>query len=130
MAHNVTNHRRPNGRGQSAQSGIDSTDNQQGSAGSTVRDVASQFADQASEYWSEGRDQMQECIRGREGTAVLMAAAAGLGVGLVVGAALGRSHREQLTWRDRVTAEGFGRRLMERIESMIPDALSDHFSSK
>ncbi|HEX4412611.1 MAG TPA: hypothetical protein VH107_03215 [Lacipirellulaceae bacterium] len=90
--------------------------------------MAGQVADQASEYWSQGRDQMQECVRGREGAAVLMAAAAGIGVGLVVGAALGRSHKQQLTWRDRVTAEGFGRRLMERIESMIPDALSDHFS--
>jgi len=128
MAQNVSNHRRPNGRGQSAQSGAAATDNQQQNMASSVRDAASQLADQASDYWSEGRDQMAECIRGREGTAVLMAAAAGLGIGLVVGASLGRSHRQQLSWRDRVTAEGFGRRLMERIESMIPDALADHFS--
>jgi len=95
---------------------------------STVRNMASQAAGQASQYWEQGREQMQECMRGREGAAVLMAAAAGIGVGLVVGAALGRSHKQQLTWRDRITAEGFGRRLMERIESMIPDALADHFS--
>jgi len=86
------------------------------------------MADQASEYWSQGQDQMREVVRDREGAAVLMALAAGLGVGLVIGAALGRSHRQQLSWRDRMTAEGFGRRLMERIESLVPDALSEHFS--
>ena len=41
------------------------------------------FADQASEYWAQGQEQMQECIRGREATAVFMAVAAGLGMGLV-----------------------------------------------
>jgi len=126
MAHQTTNHRRPDGRAQAARKVEDQVENVR----SGVRNAAGQLADQASEYWSEGREQMQECIRGREGAAVLMAAAAGIGVGLVVGAALGRSHKQQLTWRDRVTAEGFGRRLMERIESMIPDALSDHFSRK
>jgi len=128
MAHHVTNHRRPNEQAQGGQATARKVENQIEEARSSVRNTAGQLADQASEYWNEGREQMQECIRGREGTAVLMAAAAGLGVGLVVGAALGRSHKQQLTWRDRVTAEGFGRRLMERIESMIPDALSDHFS--
>jgi sugar (pentulose or hexulose) kinase len=130
MAHHVTNHRRPDGRAQAAQTAARKIENQVEDVQSTVRNAAGQFADQASEYWSEGREQMQECIRGREGAAVLMAAAAGIGVGLVIGAALGRSHKQQLTWRDRVTAEGFGRRLMERIESMIPDALSEHFSNK
>jgi len=106
------------------------TENEGQDVQSRVRKVAGQVADQASEYWDEGSEQMQECMRGREGAAILMAAAAGIGIGLVVGSAMGRSHKKQLTWRDRVTAEGFGRRLMERIESMIPDALSDHFSSK
>lgn len=129
MAHHVTNHRRPNGRAQAAaQTAVRNVEDTADDVRSNVRNMAGQVADQASEYWSQGRDQMQECVRGREGAAVLMAAAAGIGVGLVVGAALGRSHKQQLTWRDRVTAEGFGRRLMERIESMIPDALSDHFS--
>jgi sugar (pentulose or hexulose) kinase len=131
MAHQTTNHRRPNGRAQAAaQTAVRNVEDQAEEVQSSVRNMAGQVADQASEYWNQGRDQMQECIRGREGAAVLMAAAAGIGVGLVVGAALGRSHKQQLTWRDRVTAEGFGRRLMERIESMVPDALSEHFSKK
>jgi sugar (pentulose or hexulose) kinase len=129
MAHHPVHHQRPNGRAQTKtiqRAVADETEDVQG----RVRKAAGQVADQASEYWEQGRESVEECMTGREGAAVLMAAAAGIGVGLVVGAALGRSHKQQLTWRDRVTAEGFGRRLMERIESMIPDALSDHFSKR
>ena len=86
------------------------------------------MAEQASEYMQRGASQVREMTRNREGTTVAVALAAGLGVGLMIVASLVRSHRQQLTWRDRVTAEGFGRRLMDRIESMIPDALADHFS--
>ena len=87
----------------------------------------SDVTNQASEYWAQGQEQMKECVRGREGAAMLMAVGAGLGLGLMIGVSLGRSHAKTRSWRDRVTAEGFGRRLMDRIESMIPEALSDHF---
>jgi hypothetical protein len=86
------------------------------------------MAEQASDYMQRGASQVREMTRDREGKVVAVALAAGLGVGLMIGASLVRSHRRQLSWRDRVTAEGFGRRLMDRIESMIPDALADHFS--
>jgi hypothetical protein len=85
-------------------------------------------AEHASDYLARGASQVREMTRNREGTAVAVALAAGLGVGLVIGAALVRSHREQRGWRDRVTAEGFGRRLMDRIEGLIPDALAEHFA--
>ncbi len=124
-SHQVSNQRHPNGKTSAAQSAKRPSSQP---AAANEQGMMSGLADQASEYWAQGREQMQECIRGREATAVVMAVAAGLGVGLVLGAALGRSHRQQLTWRDRVTAEGFGRRLIERIENMIPDALSEHFS--
>jgi hypothetical protein len=88
----------------------------------------SNVAGQASDYWERGEHQMREFVRDREGTAILVAVATGLGIGLVIGAAIGRSHREEQTWRDRINMEGFGRRLMDRIEGMIPDALSEHFS--
>jgi sugar (pentulose or hexulose) kinase len=91
------------------------------------RGVIGGMADQASEYWSQSQECMRDMVRDREATTVLMAAAAGLGVGLVIGAAMGRSHRQQLSWRDRVTAEGFGRRLMARLEQLVPDALAEHF---
>src|SRR5262249_60013981 len=105
MAHHPTHHQRPNGRVQATQTMQRPSEDEGQDMQTRVRKAAGQVADQASEYWEQGRESMQECMRGREGAAVLMAAAAGLGVGLVVGAALGKSHRQQLTWRDRITAE-------------------------
>jgi len=87
----------------------------------------SDYAGQASDYWERGEHQMRELVRDREGTAILVAVATGFGLGLVVGAALGRSHREEQTWRNRINMEDFGRNLMDRIQGMIPDALSEHF---
>jgi hypothetical protein len=86
------------------------------------------IAEQASDYVARGASQVREMTRNREGAAVAVALAAGLGLGLVIGTALVRSRREQRSWRDRVTAEGFGRRLMDRIEGLIPDALAEHFA--
>ena len=71
---------------------------------------------------------MRELVRDREGKAVLVALAAGIGVGLMIGSAFGQSHRQPQSWRDRIAAEGFGRRLMERIESLIPEAVTQHFA--
>ena len=85
------------------------------------------IAEQASDYLHRGASQARELVRDREGTAVAVALAAGLGMGVIVGCALVRSHHQQRSWRERMTAEGFGRRLMDRIESLIPDALSEHF---
>lgn len=84
-------------------------------------------AEQASEYMTRGATQVRELARGREGTAVAVALAAGVGVGLILGAALIRSQRQQQGWRNRISAEGFGRRLMERFESMIPETVAEHF---
>jgi hypothetical protein len=85
-------------------------------------------ANRAADYYERGEEQLRQQISGREGTAMLMALAGGLGVGLVLGAVWGQSHRQSQSWRDRVTAEGFGRRLMERIEGMLPDAIAEHFA--
>jgi len=124
----ASNQYRQGSTGQAPQQG------QRTSAGTSLRQEAernfgslSDVASQASDYWERGEDQMRNLVRDREGTAILMAVATGLCVGLVIGASLGRSHREELTWRERINAEGFGRRLMERIEGMIPDAVSEHF---
>ena len=44
-------------------------------------------------YVSQGASQVREMTRDHEGTAVLVALAAGFGVGLLIGAALSPSHR-------------------------------------
>jgi len=95
---------------------------------SSAKEYASDVAEQASEYWSQGEERMRGMVRGREGATMMIAVAAGVGVGLVIGAALGRSHSKSLSCQARRTAEGFGRQLINRIEAIIPDALSEHFS--
>jgi hypothetical protein len=84
-------------------------------------------AEQASDYMARGASHVRDLARGREGTAVAVALAAGVGIGLVLGAALIRSQREQQGWRARIAAEGFGQRLRERFEKMIPEAVAEHF---
>lgn len=90
--------------------------------------MVGELAENASDYVSRGASQVREMTRDREGTVVAVALAAGLGLGLIIGASLASSRREQRSWLDRKTAEGFGRRLMDKIEGMLPDALSEHFS--
>jgi hypothetical protein len=130
MASNqVSNQRRQGSTGQAPQQG-----HQSSGSGTNFRQEAersfgslSNVASHASDYWERGEDQMRQLVRDREGTAILVAVATGLGIGLLIGASLGRSRREELTWRERINAEGFGKRLMQRIESMIPEAVSEHF---
>src|SRR3954463_95822 len=98
------------------------------SQASGVYEKVSDMAEQASDYVSEGASQVQECIRDYSGTAVVVSLVAGFGIGLAIGKALSGAHSEPETWRDRIAAEGLGRRLMDRIESMIPDALAEHFT--
>lgn len=86
-----------------------------------------EMADTASGYVTRRASQVRELTRDHEGAAVAMALAAGFGIGLVIGSGLAMSHRKPQSWRDRLTAEGVGRRLLDRIEGIIPDALASHF---
>jgi len=87
----------------------------------------SDMAEKASDYVTYGASQTQECIREHSGASVAFSLVAGFGVGLLIGRALGSSHQEPRSKRYRATAEGIGRRLIDRIEAMIPDALAEHF---
>lgn len=86
-----------------------------------------EMAEQASNYVSERASEACEFAREHSAATVVAALATGLGIGLVVGRALGMSHRQPQRLRDRIAAEGLGRRLLDRIEGMIPDALAEHF---
>jgi hypothetical protein len=94
-------------------------------APSYTRRFTGEMGNQVSEYVSRGSTQIREMTRDHEGTAVLAALAAGFGVGLLIGAALASSQSRPQTWRERIAAEGLGRRLLERVESIMPDALTD-----
>src|SRR5687767_3115511 len=62
------------------------------------------------------------------GTALLVALGAGLGVGLLIGIALRTPQTRQRSWHDRLLAEGIGRRLLERAESLLPDAVMERLN--
>jgi len=85
------------------------------------------MAEQASEYVTQGAEQVQECIRDHSGASVMISLAAGFGIGLLIGRAIGTPNHEPRSRRYRAMAEGFGTRLMDRIEAMIPDAVAEHF---
>jgi hypothetical protein len=87
-----------------------------------------EIREQASEYVARGASQFREMTRDHEGSAVLVAFAAGFGIGLLIGGAMASSHQRPRSWSDRIAAEGIGRRLLERVESMIPEAITDRFS--
>ena len=86
-----------------------------------------EMAEQASEYVTRGASHVREYARDHGGATVVVALAAGFGIGLAVGRALGIPHRQPRRWRDRVTAEGIGRKFLDRIEGMIPDVLAERF---
>jgi len=76
-------------------------------------------------YLAQGASQFREMTREHEGTAVIVALAAGFGIGLTIGCALATPQRPQ-SWRERLNAEGIGRNMFDRLESMIPDALAEY----
>src|SRR4051794_38100825 len=86
------------------------------------------MADQASEYVSDSAERMQECIRDHSAASVMISLAAGFGIGLLLGRAMGAPYEDPRSRRYRAMAEGFGTRLMDRIEAIIPDAVAEHFS--
>ncbi len=84
-------------------------------------------AEHASSYVRRGASQLRQLTRDHEGSAVLVALVAGLGVGVFIGSAMAAPHRQPKGWKDRLMAEGLGRRMLDRIEGMIPAAVAEHF---
>ncbi|MCI0379105.1 MAG: hypothetical protein L0215_15965 [Gemmataceae bacterium] len=121
----ATTNQRNRSRGQQGSSGRQSPARRAASdAGQAMADMR----DEVSGYISQGASQFRNMTEGHEGRSVLIALAAGFGVGLLVGGALASSHRRPRRWSDRIAAEGLGRRLMERVENMIPEAITERFS--
>jgi hypothetical protein len=86
------------------------------------------ITEQASEYVTESAERAQECIREHTAASVMISMVAGFGIGILIGRAIATPHHEPRSRRYRAMAEGFGTRLMDRIESVIPDAIAEHFS--
>jgi len=111
------------GQQQGSQAGRQS--GQEGSTGSYG--AVGDMAEQASDYVTQSAERAQECIREHSGASIMISLAAGFGIGLLIGRAIGTPHYEPRSRRYRAMAEGFGTRLMDRIEAMIPDAVAEHF---
>jgi hypothetical protein len=133
MAANQTSNQR-NKQGNSRNQGGQSTTGQSSqrtgdqSAGGGAYGAIGDMAGQAQEYVAEGAEQVQECIREHSAASVMISLAAGFGIGILIGRAIASPDEEPRSRRYRTMAEGFGSRLMDRIEAMIPDALAEHFS--
>jgi len=87
-----------------------------------------EMRDEMSGYISRGAQQFRKMTHDREGTTMLVALAAGFGVGLVIGCSLATSHRQPKSWSDRLMADGLGRKIIARVERMVPEAVAEHFN--
>jgi hypothetical protein len=99
-----------------------------------VQETASQAAeklthmrDEVSDYLSRGTEHLGQMTRGHEGQAMLVALAAGFGIGFVIGCTMVSANRRPRTWGNRIAAEGLGRKLLDRIERALPEAITEHF---
>jgi len=113
-----TNKRRHNGRHKPSETSASKP--LESSEGNTIGEMRQQV----SHYLEQGNDQFRSMTRDHEGTAVLVALAAGFGVGVLIGCAMAPSPRRH-SWTDRIAAEGLGRKIMQRFEGMIPEMLSE-----
>jgi hypothetical protein len=84
-----------------------------------------EVGDEMSGSLSQGASQVRDLAQEHAGTATLVALGAGLGIGLLIGIAMRSSQSRPRSWRERLIAEGIGRRLLERAEGMVPEALSE-----
>ena len=67
---------------------------------------------------------VENCVRDNPQYSMLLSLTAGLGVGLLVGIALGRTRQEaQQSWFDRRTAEQFGQRVLASVGNWVPDSV-------
>jgi hypothetical protein len=67
-------------------------------------------------------------VHDHEGQAVLVALALGFGIGVMIGYSLGGPIERQEHWTERFAAEGVGRRLLERLDRVLPEAISSRLS--
>lgn len=86
--------------------------------------------DEVSGYMPRGTEQFGHMTRGHEGSAVLVALAAGFGIGFVIGCPLMSANSRPESWRERYMSEGFGRKLMDRVERLLPEMISEHLNRK
>ena len=75
-------------------------------------------------YMAQTASQVADYTREHQGRVVLTALLTGFSIGLFLGGLLAHGKKEE-TWSDRLTAEGLGRRLMHRVDQILPHAIAE-----
>jgi hypothetical protein len=88
-------------------------------------DPLSRMEEEQEGYLARGQAQLRQMTAEREGRTVLIALAAGFGVGLLLGGALINSGR-RFPWSQQAEAETLGRRILDRMDQYLPDAITRH----
>jgi hypothetical protein len=78
-------------------------------------------------YVAQASERVRGMTRGREGRIVVAALASGFAVGTIIGCVIASSRQRQPSWTDRLACEGLGRRLLDRLSSAMPEALTEKF---
>jgi hypothetical protein len=84
-----------------------------------------EMTEQAQHLLERGNERFREMVEDHEGQSVLVALAFGFGIGVAIGYAIGGPSEPRMSrWIDRSTAEGLGRKLLERIDHVMPEAFA------
>jgi hypothetical protein len=102
-----------------------------GAAGSQQRGGQTRgMAEQAQNYVEQGNERLRDMVEDHEGQTVLVALALGFGIGVALGYAIGGpSESHSRRWIDRSTAENLGRKMLDRLDHMLPEAVSSRLHS-
>jgi lipid-binding SYLF domain-containing protein len=76
-------------------------------------------------YLERATSGIRELTNKREGRVVVAALATGFAIGAAIGCVIAGSRQRQQTWSDRLACEGLGRRMLDRLSSMVPDSITD-----
>ena len=76
-------------------------------------------------YLERATSGIREITHKREGRVVVAALATGFAIGAAIGCVIAGTRQRQQTWSDRLACEGLGRRMLDRLSSMVPDSISD-----
>ncbi len=74
-------------------------------------------------------ESFEKCVGDNPGSSLLISTAIGLGIGLVIGRALGTKHQpEPLGWFDSRTAEKMGHQFLAAMSRLVPESISSRLS--
>jgi hypothetical protein len=74
-------------------------------------------------------ESFEKCVEDNPGSAIMISAVIGLGVGVAIGLSLGSNHEpEPLGWFDSRTAEKMGHQFLAAMSRMVPESISNRFA--